>query len=267
MATLRTMQKLQSVGPDDKPLHDVKYVIGCDSDDPETIGMGRLLITPSLRGGPIGMRIFERTSSLGEMVNQMALDVPADVYCSLCDDVLILTEGWDAKIAEAVEATPDGVFWWKCDEKRSATYAIVTEKWRAAAGKIFTDYFPFWWDDVWLLHVWMLASENTWLYVDAELEDRPYNTQRMRDLRFWSDFYVDRAEERLAEADRIREALGWGPRTIDARTFAAGACALSAEFLADADNIEDRQGEKGPPSPEYLRAKARAASLMQKAAA
>lgn len=263
-ATLRRMQKLQSVTEDGSPLHQVVYAIGVDADDTETKGMAKLLSGPSLRGGPICGRVFERTSSLGEMVNRLALDVPADVYCSLCDDILVLTEGWDAKIAEAVEAKPDGVFWWKTDEKRAATYAIVTEKWRQAAGRIFTDYFPFWWDDVWLLHVWLLASEDAWHYVDAELEDRPQNTQRMRDLRFWGEFYKGRHDERMAEAERIREALGW-PRTLSPeklRTFADAVTALSPEFWADADNVEKRQGEKSPPTPEYVRAKARAEALM-----
>ncbi len=264
MATLRTLQKQES------GKHQVVYVIGADADDPETIGMGKLLVTPSLRGGPICMQVFKRTPSLGQMVNELARLAPADAYCSLCDDVLVMTEGWDDRIADAVEAKPDGVFWWRTDEKRAATYAIVTEKWRAASGRIFTDYFPFWWDDVWLLHVWMLASEGPWLYVEAELEDRPQTTQRMRDLRFWGEFYKDRHEERIEEADRIRAALGWGPRTLEPdtfRTFADAVTALSPEFWADAHNVEARQGEKGPPTPEYLRARARAESLMQKAAA
>lgn len=258
-AVIRNLRKLES------EKHQVTYVIGADADDPETIGMGQLLVGPQLYGGPCGMRVFARSPSLGAMVNQMAEDVPGDVYLSLCDDVLVTTAHWDQKVAEAVEARPDGVFWWKCDEKRAATYAIVTEKWRAAAGRIFTDYFPFWWDDVWLLHVWMLAAEDAWHYVDAELEDRPFSTQRMRDLRFWGDFYKDRHSERVAEADRIRAALGWGPRTLTAdnfRQFAERMCALSPEFEATADEVEARQGEKAPPTPEYLKAKARAEALM-----
>ncbi len=264
-AVIRNLRKLES------EKHEVSYVIGADDDDPETVGMGQLLSGPQLYGGPCACAVFKRLPSLGGYVNKMAELVPGDVYVSLCDDVLVTTAHWDQKIAEAVEAKPDGVFWWKCDEKRAATYAIVTEKWRAAAGYIFTDYFPFWWDDVWLLHVWMLASEDAWHYVDAHLEDLPQKTHRMRDLRFWGEFYKDRQQERIDEADRIRAALGWGLRTLNAEKFAEFAMrvtALSAEFFADADNIEARQGEKAPPTPEYLRAKTRAETLMnQKEAA
>lgn len=256
---IRNLQQLESGN------HEVVYMVGADSDDPDTIGQAQMLMGPNTKGGLVMVGVFDREPALGSYVNQMSADMPADVYVSLCDDVMILTDGWDQKVAEAVEAKPDGVFWWKCDEKRAATYAIVTEKWRKASGRIFTDYFPFWWDDVWLLHVWMLASEGAWLYVDAELEDRPNNTQRMRDLRFWGEFYVDRQDERIAEANHIREALGWGPRSLEPKQFAEFAqrvTSLSAEFFADADNIEARQGEKGPVFPAYLQAKERAESLM-----
>lgn len=256
LATIRTLQEAES------GKHTVVYIVGADSDDLQTIGMGKLLMAPSLKGGQVTMHVFERTGSLGAMVNQMALDVPADAYCSLCDDVLVRTEGWDDKIAEAVEKRPDGVFWWRCDEARPATYAIVTEKWRAAAGYVFTEHFPFWWDDIWLLKVWTLASEEPWLHIDAWLEDRPSRTQNMRDLRFWGEFYMSQRDRRVAEANRIAKALGW-PRQLDVKALSREIDQLTPEFWATADDIETNQGAKGPPSASYVRAKARAEALMQ----
>lgn len=261
LATIRNLQEAES------GRHDVTYIVGCDSDDLATIGMCEMLVLPSPVGGPVRVRCFERTGSLGTMVNQMALDVPGDVYCSLCDDVLVRTEGWDQKIAEAWEARQDGVWWWKTSEERPATYAIVSEKWRAASGRIFTDHFPFWWDDLWLLKVWMLASEGPWLHVDAWLEDRPAATQNMRDLRFWADFYISHKGARLAEADRIRKALGW-PRTLDVRRFSDEVDRLSPEFEATCETIEEQQGEASKPAPDcYLRSKARAEATMERKAA
>jgi hypothetical protein len=210
---------------------------------------------------------FERTSSLGTMINQMALDVPADVYCAICDDMLVHTEGWDEKIREAWEAKPDGLWWWKNPpNSQTATWAIVSEKWRAAAGQIFTEYFPFWWDDIWLMQLWMLASEGPFLHVDAVCEDRPMRTSRMRDLRFWTDFFVGQLPARKAEAARIREALGWGPHTLTPEAidlFANRVCRMSPEFLESIEKIEWTQGEvKTPPTPEYLRAYERAKAIM-----
>lgn len=260
LATIRCLQQAESGN------HAVTYIVGCDADDPATIGMCQMLVLGSPKGGPVRVRCFERTGSLGAMVNQMSLDVPGDVYCSLCDDVLVTTAGWDEKIAAAWLAKPDGVWWWKTDEKRPATYAIVSEKWRAAAGRIFTDYFPFWWDDIWLMKVWMLASEGPWLHVDAWLEDRPAATLNMRDLRFWSDFYMSQKGARLADAERIREALGW-PRTIDAQRFSDEIDKLAPEFWATCEKIEADQGETAKPAaPSYLRSKARAESMMKEAA-
>lgn len=265
MDTITTAKELES------GKHQVTYVVGCDDDDEKTDAACQLLQS----GGSVAYGKFRRTT-LGKMVNELALAAPADVYCSLCDDIRITTAYWDEKIAEAVEAKPDGVFWWKTSEDRPASYAIVTEKWRAAAGYIFTDYFPFWFDDLWLLELWILAANSgpaeqpadstAWLYVDASLEDRPYNTQRMRDLAFWHGFYQEMRPTRVAEAKRIAAALGWNvvPEIIDRLAAQIGP---NAAFVADMHNIEARQGDKNEPTPEYLQAKARAAAMLQKEAA
>lgn len=266
LATIRTAQQAES------GKHEVTYIVGCDADDPETIGMCQLLHVGSAKGGPVTAHVFERTGSLGAMVNQLALDVPGDVYVTLPDDALIITKGWDQKIAEAWEAKPDGVWWWKTDEERPSTYAIISEKWRAASGRLFTDYFPFWWDDIWLLQVWILASGGPWLHIDAWLEDRPAKTHRMRDLRFWADFYMSRKQERIDDAKRIAKALGW-PRLILTSTgrdmidqMSDETDSLRPEFLLDAEKIERGQGEtQTPPTPEYIAAKERAERLLEAA--
>lgn len=259
LASIRTAQQAES------GKHEVTYIVGCDADDPQTIGICQMLRLGSPVGGPVTAHCFERTGSLGEMVNQMALDVPGDVYVGLCDDVLIRTQGWDQKIAEAVEATPGGVFWWKTDPSRPAAYAIITEKWRAAAGYLYTDYFPFWWDDLWLIEVWVLASEGPWLFVDAWLEDRPNRTQRMRDLLFWHDFFARMKPKRVAEAKRIAEALGWKLTGITEQ-LAAEILKPSPAFFAEAENIERGQGDVDkPPTPEYVRAKLRAEQMLEAA--
>lgn len=259
LASIRTAQQAESGN------HEVTYIVGCDADDPQTIGMCQMLRLPTDKGGPVTAHCFDRTGSLGEMVNQMALDVPGDVYVGLCDDVLIRTEGWDQKIAEAVEARPDGVFFWKTDPSRPAAYAIITEKWRAAAGYLYTSHFPFWWDDLWLIEVWVLASEGPWLYIDAELEDRPNRTQRMRDLLFWHDFFHRMKPKRIEEAKRIAAALGWKLTGIT-EALAEEILKPSPAFYAEAGNIERGQGDVAvPPTPEYVAAKERAERLLEAA--
>ncbi len=234
--------------------HEITYVVGYDHDDPETAGaLYTLMIkVPNVKGF-----CTVRIGSLGQMANLMAEAYPADVYCSLCDDVEVLSPNWDDAIYRSWSAYPAGLWWWRTLKERPATYAIVSDIWFRAAGKIFTDYFPFWWDDVWLMQVWHMASGGPALAVDALLDDKAFATTRMRDLLFWSDFYTSRKDERRQQAAAMARALGWSAKQIDDNV-----CDVRAEFLAQATTIEQRQGDKGPPSPEYIRAKKRAEALM-----
>ncbi len=234
--------------------HEVRYVVGCDSDDPETLAACHVLRLGNPR---ISHRCFVRRASLGSMINQMIEENPADAYVCLPDDVAVLTRNWDEAIADAWLAKPDGVWWWRTLAVRPATYAIVSEKWRRAAGQVWTDYFPYWWDDMWLLQVWLMASNGPMLSIAAVLDDQAQNTQRMRDLRFWSDFYTAMKDKRREQARKIASALGWPAASPDDTI-----CDVSIPFLKMADKIEANQGEKGPVTIEYLRAKKRATEMM-----
>lgn len=236
-------------------LHEIHYVVGCDAGDDATIAMALALRQSGL---PVVPRIGERPSSLGGLVNRLAEHVPADVYCSLGDDVHVLTEGWDVRIAKAWVQKPDGVWWWSV--ATGATFGIVSEKWRAAAGRIFTDYFPFWYDDMWLVEVQRYATGSVGDRLDVWLSDRAPGTHRMRDLAFWDDFFWSRREERRAEAKAIAERLGWPPvADLDRLDISKNAAFDDAAKAS----IEAKQGERAPPTPEYLAAFARAKTLME----
>lgn len=240
--------------------HEVTYVIGADADDQETINVCELMKLD----GRFAYGIFKRTGSLGAMDNELARQAPADAYCVLADD-LMLTKDWDDKIADAYAEKTDGVYWWKCKTDPPSLAPIVSHKWFKAAGYLFTDYFPFWWDDLWLMEVWLLAAEQPPIYVDAYMRDTPVHTHRMRDLRFWSDFYQNRKPERVSEAKRIAAALGWELTGITEDLSRTIMASPSPAFLEQIPQIE-RQGDTDkPPTPEYLKAKARAEALMEAA--
>lgn len=235
-------------------LNDVRYVIGCDADDQATIEMA---LAMRQFGLPVFPHVAPRQPSLGGLDNMLAAYAPADVYCVIGDDFRVLTNGWDNAVAAAWEAKPDGVWWWS-DAKDEATVPIISEKWRSAAGRIFTDYFPFWWDDLWLVEVLRYATGriggerlNIWL------QDRARTTHRMRDSQFWHDFFWSRRDERKEEARRIAERLGW-PRVenLDGLDLAK-----NPDF--DAADIEAKQGDRAPPTSEYLKALSRAQALMR----
>lgn len=234
--------------------HDIRFLVGCDSDDPHTIATAWTL---RLRGLPVYPFVAKRQGSLGQLINLMSLEAPADVYTSLADDIECTTHDWDDIIARAWQAKPDGIWWWGCPS--GTTFSVISEKWRAAAGRIFTDYFPYWWDDMWLLEVYRYASGEGGDYLkrlDCELVDKAESTMRMRDLPFWTDFFWSRRPERIEEARRIRQTLGW--RKV--RDLSELHLKVHPDFSAE--KVEAKQGEKGPPTPEYVRAKARAEAMM-----
>lgn len=240
--------------------NEITYMVGADADDLDTVGASFEL---RANGVPVRWRVAPRGPSLGALVNALSLEAPADVYCSLCDDVVCLTKDWDEAIADEWRKRPDGVWWWST--QNDATFAIVSEKWRTAAGRIFTDYFPFWFDDGWLLQLWLYASGEPGLGLAIRLQDRAPATHRMRDSAAWVDFYWSEARkrERMDEAMRIRAALGWPDVSHDPDKDMK----LRADAYEWMAKVEEKRGDKSTPTPEYLSALNRIKDMMQKEAA
>lgn len=237
-------------------VNEVHYVACVDLDDPVTAEAAKLY---QRRYPTLTILFFNRPPSLGQYVNEAAAKFPADVYLSLADDVICASPGWDEAIRKAVEEDPRGVFWWRTPETRKATYAIVTRAWHEAAGRIFTDLFPFWFDDMWLREVYLMASGKDIPMLDgARLNDIPLKTTRMRDLIFWDDFFHLVRYRRRIEARRIAEKFGW-PDVTGALNFTP-----NHAFRARADKVAEVQGEKAPPDARYLQAKARAETILAK---
>jgi hypothetical protein len=265
IAVLQALHKLES------GKNEVTYGVVCDVDDPETSGVAKMLQV-HMR---LAYSINERGPTLGGMVNKMAENMPADVYLSLADDALCLTQDWDEKIAEAVRENPKGVWWWKpADDKKPALFAIVSEAWRKAAGRIFTDYFPYWYDDIWLLTVWVLAIEGPMLTLDIDILDCPRETHRMRDLRFWHEFYIAMQPERVRQAKAIAKALDFPqsklvgasvglPNLSITEALSERLSITPKEFEETMEQIERNQGDRGVPTEEYVLAKASAELLLK----
>ena len=242
--------------------HQIQFCVACDEDDEATKNALQALRSEM----PLFVRIGPRPDSLGSVSNDLAEHWPAEAYVIFADDLLCVSYGWDKAVAKAVEETPHGVFWWTPASELRTFVPIVTEKWRKAAGCIFTEHFPFWYDDMWLHEVWIMATDSAPLVLDIHLVDKPKSTQQMRELRFWHDFYHFMRGERIRRGKEIATALGLrepivGP-FIAPQLSEAGQ--VTDEFLED---IQVRnKAETGEPSEVYKRAKVRAEELMRKAA-
>jgi hypothetical protein len=248
-APFKLQEMLQEARRLESGKHDVRYVVGIDDDDQNTLAMGTML---RLQSPQYRYRVFKRMSSLGQMSNIIAGENPSDCYCSLGNDAEIMTHDWDEAIHKAWSVRPDGVFWWKGCE-----CPIVSDRWFKAAGYLYTDYFPFWWDDNWLIQLWAMASDGPQLFIEAALADKPLGTLRMRDLLFWTRFYGAMKPERQREAARIAIALGWPVGSLEDETGD-----VKDHFWKMIESVEKGQGEKEPPTPEYLKAFERAQRLV-----
>lgn len=238
--------------------HEVTYGFCVDADDIATIGTCQTL---QARHANVAYHSAERGPSLGARVNMMTEYMPADVYVTVCDDTLCFTQDWDERIAKAYTKNPQGVWWWQNYHPEPALYAIVSEAWRKAAGKIYTDYFPYWFDDIWLLELWIMASEQPHVYIDAKLGDYPRATLRMRDLPFWHEFWHYMRPARVKEAKRIAAELGW-KEPVCAEVLATVFGRPVPEFVSNMEKIEANQGDLGPATIEYIKAKSRAQEMM-----
>lgn len=242
--------------------HEITFCVAVDDDDAqthETLRRIRARVPTFIRIGP-------RPDSLGSVANDLSARWPADAYAIWADDLMCASYGWDEHIARALAATPHGIFWWSPARPVATFVPVVSERWRAAAGRIFTEHFPFWYDDLWLQEVWCMATDSGPISIEALVVDKPTETQRMRELRFWHDFYTFMRAERVQEGLRIAAALGL-PKPIigeELRRRLNQMAEVKDEFLEDI--MRSNKAETGEPSALYLQAKKRAEELMRKAA-
>lgn len=250
---------LKALSSEENP---ILYGVACDDDDPATLeylkDWKKTFPSLCIMHGP-------RAESLGTLDNKLAEYMPADAYVVWGDDLLCCTADWDKKIAEAIERVPHGVFWWKTQQHEPSLVPIISEKWRKASGTLFTEYFPFWYDDLWLWELWQFTTDGMPEFLDIIMGDKSTGTTRMRELGFWAKFYHSMRGLRVREGKRIAEALGLPepkaglvvPEVFKEYTH------MHPDMVKD---VEKRnKAETGTPDAAYLRAKARAEEMLKAA--
>ena len=205
-----------------------------------------------------------RSRSLGGIVNPLLASSGVDVYLGLSDRSYLLTPRWDAVLAQAVEKVPHGVFWLTHpDLPRSPIFPVITRRWREAAGEVFTDYFPFWFDDTWIAETWRFATGMAPLMLPIQAFRQPHKTAGLRDLEFWYRFFFALRPMRAEAGQRIATRLGLPG--VDAARIAQLLEAGDAQLLPRVPQIEAEYGSPGKPTEpdqRYLQAKARAEAIL-----
>lgn len=159
---------------------------------------------------PTCFHVGPRTSTMGEMIHQLQrLRPESDIYVTTVDDTLFLTPAWDEAIRQAYASVPDGIALAYVDDLNgdagSVSLVTLSRAWIEASGAMFTEFFPFWFDDSWLDQIAMMVGRKLPLPVEAvtQSQGQQNRTSRMRNLAFWDRFYFHTLEDREAAARRL----------------------------------------------------------------
>ncbi len=185
--------------------NEIQYMVAGDLDDKETIDT---IVGMNFACMDVYGCCGERMPTLGQAWNKAAANLPGDVYAFVTDRTIPVTPFWDAYIADAYSKDPTRITWWTTNN--GPIIPIVPHKWYEAAGnQIFTDYFPFWFDDTWLheLSAMVHGLPNFMVQASCFIHKKTPVTKRLRDLRFWMDFFIAKRPERIMQAKSIRENL------------------------------------------------------------
>ena len=196
--------------------NDIKYIIGCDLDDDDTKYVKQEKdfyrnyppLDLRMDGVNLDFCFAGRSSNLGATWNRIAKESHSELYAIVTDRALCITPHWDLYLADIYSKDDTKVFWWKTNA--GPVIPIAPRKWLEAAGQLYTEYFPFWFDDTWLQELSILVHGLPIYGTQATCFIAKKNpmTNRMRDLRFWMDFFIAKRPERIVHAEKIRKKLG-----------------------------------------------------------
>lgn len=235
----------------------ITYVLVIDDDDQITLEhvegwTGMLPKNTHVRCG-------KRDRTLNARVNAVINEFPADIYCPLPDDGFPLTQHWDG-LFQGLGELP-AFAWCERNDPGNATFIAVSERWRAALGRGYPEYFPFWFADTWILEVHLLAfAKGIGIIQQLAMGGKRGTTQGMRDLKFWFEFFAATRVERIAEAEKVAKAYGF---SVDVRKERKEQLAVleegSRKQLERVPHYEKMfNADDGDPSEVYIEAKRRA---------
>lgn len=189
--------------------HEITYAVILDDDDYVTLEQFAHWEKSGML--PTGVRLFvaPRERTVNARFNDAVKACPAEVYSQACDDAFPLAFHWDKLIAGAAGMLP-AFNWQECNDPTNATYPVLTDKWVQAVGRFYPEYFPFWFADTWIAEVFNLAFAKPIAVVNQlQMGGKRGQTQGMRDLAFWFEFFAATRVERIAEAHRVARAYGF----------------------------------------------------------
>lgn len=198
-------------------MHEITYCVIVDDDDYVTLEQ----LEHWQKSGmlPNGVRTLSgpRVKTVNARFNDAVSQYPADVYMQACDDSFPLAFGWD-KLMHGAREIP-AYSWQECNDPSNPTYLVISERWRKAVGRFYPEYFPFWFADTWIAEVFALAFGKGIAVVNQlQMGGKRGQTQGMRELGFWFEFFAATRVERIAEAVAVAKEHGFSVNPEQDRT-------------------------------------------------
>lgn len=160
-------------------------------------------------GGGVGIDIRPREDTIAAKWNR-ALKVPGDVYLVAADDDPYVTPGYDTKIIEAAKRFPDGigmVYGHLANLSFSGAVAPTRKLCELMGGKIFPEYFPYWFCDHWTDDVARIIGRLSFANIRTD-QSKPGVTQEMREPGWWATWFDAAYLMRRKQAHDIIDRLG-----------------------------------------------------------
>jgi hypothetical protein len=172
-----------------------------------------MAVLEELRGRvPFGLSWVEVNPSLsnGAFLNEAwaACTTRPGIWGFISDKVEVRTRGWDELVRRAFRATPDGVLFAHGHDGHVdfGAFGFLGATWVNTLGRLFTDYFPYWFDDVWINEVANLIGRRVVLPIHFKMEVG--FARHLHNALFWANFSAALFGERVDEALRLLAVIG-----------------------------------------------------------
>lgn len=232
---------------------------------------------------PVSFVIGPSPESMGCLVNTLRQHLTSGpgILFPCNDKGLFIDLGWDVRVREVFAENPDGITMAYLMDfyhgPHFGGFCLLSARWADVIGHVFTEFFPFWFDDTWINQVAMMVGRRCRVPAIIAMQGAGVRgrTLRLRNLPFWTRFFENTLEERVREAGLLRQAIS-PPLASSQDRSTEEADALARRFDAARHsegairNLEAKfspaPGSRPPLDPRYSRQERRAvAFLLQKA--
>lgn len=185
-------------------------VVSTDADDPTSLDV--LIGAAQELGTKVSASCQPRRDTIAEKWNH-AIACPADLYLVAADDDPYTTPGYDQKLLDAAARFPDGigmVYGHMANLSFSGVVAPTRRLCELMGGKIFPEYFPYWFCDHWTDDLARMIGRISFADVRTD-QSRAGKTQELREPAWWATWfdaaYLLRRKQAIAiiDSDEFQE--------------------------------------------------------------